>query len=259
MAVFFHAPGRSRQVSLVVYSRIVNVFLTFETTAANLLLFLPFSLQGRDKDLQPDEDQNGAAQNGRLAGEAGAELPPDDQPRGADDKGDRRDDRRADRRHQRPVLGDGKADRQRVDGGSHPLQKQATAADGFRLPAVLVADALQQHLAADVGQQTQRDPGDQDGKALEQLHHRVDADPSQQGHQGLKPGEHPCHPKHPFPAHARLIEAVGHRHRKGVHSQAHPQQQTIDEKTQTPFHGSSSQHKIKTGAARRLCPEVRFG
>ena len=81
-----------------------------------------------------------------------------------------------------------KAHRQRVDGGSHPLQHQAAPAHRAGVVLFLIADAVQQHLAADVAQQDQGDPGDQDGKALEQLHHRVDADPSQQGASG--PGSH---------------------------------------------------------------------
>ncbi len=48
-----------------------------------------------------------------------------------------------------------------IDAGSHTLHEQCSGAELRRLLGFLAPDAVQQHLAADVTQQCQRDPRDQ--------------------------------------------------------------------------------------------------
>ena len=193
------------------------------------------------KDLQPDGDEDHAAQHRRLARQLGAEFFADANACIAQHKGHRCDQCSAHQRHCQAVLRNGKAHRQRVDAGSHALHHDGAQGQSRRCGAGLLpaAQPLPQHLTANVPQQHQCDPGDDPRKRLERLQHGVDADPPRQRHSGLKPGKDPGNARHPFPAHLRLTQAVGHRHRECVHRQAHPQQQTIRKKYQIPLHCST--------------------
>ena len=189
------------------------------------------------KDFQPDHDQDRAAQYGGPAGKFCPEPFADGQPGDADEEGHGGNDQRAGKGHEKIVIHNGKAHRQRVYGGGDALNEQRVQADsvmrGFLL---LVTDALQQHFSADKEKQRQCDPGDPFLKHFKILHHRVHTDPADHGHQRLKETEHTRDAAHLFPFHSWVAQPVGERYGKGVHRQSYAEQYAVKEKLLIPFH-----------------------
>ena len=140
------------------------------------------------------------------------------------------------RSHQPAVFRNGKADGKSINAGSHALHEQCTRTQLCCFFGLFALDAIHQHFAADVAQQSQRDPRDELFKRREQLHNGVHAHPACHGHHGLKKGKGARDPAHGSPAHAGVVQAVCHRHRERIHGKAHAQQGTVEEKYNAPFH-----------------------
>lgn len=188
------------------------------------------------KNFQTYANEDDAAQNGCLAGELGAKLFADAQARHADKEGDHRNDERCRKCHQPAVFRNGEAHRKRIDTGGDALHEQCTRTQLCGLFGLFALDAIHQHFAANIAQQSQRDPRDELFKRREQLHNGVHAHPACHGHHGLKKGKGARDPAHGSPAHAGVVQAVCHGHRERVHCKAHAQQGTVEEKYKTPFH-----------------------
>ena len=171
-----------------------------------------------------------------IAGKLRAELFADAQARHADEEGDHRNDERCRQSHQPAVLRNGEAHRKGIDAGGDALHEQCTGAELCGFFGFLAPDAIHKHLAADVAQQCQRDPRDECFKGREHLHDGVHAHPAGHGHDRLKKGKGARDSAHGPPAHAGVVQAVCHRHRKRIHCKAHAQQGAVEEKYKAPFH-----------------------
>ena len=216
-----------------------------------------------EEDLQTDADEDDAAQNGCLAGQLGAELFADVQTGHAEDEGDCGDDDRCRQRHRPVVLRDGEADGKGVDAGGHALHEEGTGAQLNGLLGLFAPDALQQHLAANVRQQNEGDPGDEHLKGREQLDNGVDADPARHGHDRLKHTESARDDAHPPDGHFGVVQAVCHRDRERIHGKAHAQQSTVEEKQEIPFHTNTPPKSDRNLVRQKQNPEsarvhVRF-
>ena len=161
----------------------------------------------------------------------------DAQARHADKEGDHRNDERCRKCHQPAVFRNGEAHRKRINAGSHALHEQCTRTQLSCFFGLFALDAIHQHFAADVAQQSQRDPRDEFFKRREQLHNGVHAHPACHGHHGLKKGQRCPRSCTWFSLLMRgVVQAVCHGHRERIHCKAHAQQGTVEEKYKAPFH-----------------------
>lgn len=189
-----------------------------------------------DEDFQTNADEDNTTQDGGFAGEFGAKLFAKAQTCLTEEERDRCHDEGADQCHQPAVLRDGEADGKSVDTGGHALHKESTGAQLGGLLGFLALDALQKHLAADIAQQGQCDPGDEPFKGREQLHDGVDAEPARHGHNSLKNAKGTCNDGAPAAGHVGVMQAVGQRDRECIHGKAYAQQGAVEEKDETPLH-----------------------
>ena len=180
------------------------------------------------QNLQADENQDHTAGDLRLF------LVPQTEPvahhhaHAAEHKGGAADD--ADGRHNvHPQEREGNAHGQRVNAGGNGQQGQLAKAQRpcFFGLLVVALPHFPEHMPADEGQQAEGDPvvnaGDVLLKAAAQR-------PARQGHQGLKAAEKQGQQAGVPPVECSVhIQALAHRHRKGVHGKAHADQKQFCE------------------------------
>lgn len=113
----------------------------------------------RDKYLKSDKDQYCTAEDACLACELRTCFFTDCDTRKADKEGNNADEQTSKERFKPIIVGNGKANRERINGGSDTLHEQcAKACGGLVLARILIFDALIEHLAAYVTEQYERDP-----------------------------------------------------------------------------------------------------
>lgn len=176
------------------------------------------SQQARDENFNTDNDQDNAAQDRRFARKLRAELFAEEYAANTDTERDGGDDQGAYDRHKQTVFRDRKADGKRVDRGGDALQDQRRKADLGFFVLLLRLDAVDQHFHADEHEQNERDPRNAFFKRLKILQNGMHAYPTDHRHQRLKKREHARDTAH-FPlGHRLLVQAVGKRNGKRVHS-----------------------------------------
>ena len=202
-------------------------------------VFLPFNRLNKacNKDFETDEDEDGAAENARLARELGADLFADDDTAHADHEGDCGDDERGDQRFRKVVFLDGKADGECVDRGCHALNNESDEGDCAAFLVTFGAfDSFDEHLRADVAEKRECDPRDKLLECLKILYDRADAYPSDHRHERLKECEHTGDTGHFSELHFRLVQSVCQRNGKSVHGESHAEHNAEKEKFPSEIH-----------------------
>ena len=189
-----------------------------------------------DEDQNADEDQDCAAENTCFARELGSDLFANDDTAEADHEGDCGDQECTEKRFSEPIVCDGEADGKCVDRGRNALNEQST--EGYRtaLLTLTASDAVDEHFRADIAEKSESDPRNEKLKSGEILYDRMDADPSDQGHERLKECENTGNAKHFTELHIRLVQAVCQRNRKGIHGEPYAKHDADKEKFQTEIH-----------------------
>ena len=86
-------------------------------------------------------------------------------------------------------------------------------------------------------------------KGLETLGNGMYTGPADHGHEKLKKSKCSGNAEHPFPAHSRILQSVGHRDGKGIHSQSHTENYTFQDEIQRNLHVFSIPERSVRGAA----------
>ena len=172
-----------------------------------------------NKYLYTYDDENDTAENGGLAGHAGAEAASDAETAHADGKGDRCNEQAADEGGEHAVLGNGEANAESINAGGNALQHQSGKTHGaaVRLLSTLVLYALPQHIAADEEKKYEGYPWDKALKSGENLHNGMYAEPAYHGHEELEKGKSAGDGAHAARLHFGFIQAICKGYGKGIH------------------------------------------
>ena len=145
--------------------------------------------------------------------------------------------------------GERHAHRERVDAGRDGEDEQLAQTEGIArvgqsigefLDLDLLGAGLPDHLAADDGEDDERDPG------REGLHERRELDaggPPDQGHEPLEPSEESGDEGRPTGVEPLQLDALADAHGGGVHGEAHGYQQQFDQ-----AHGALLNSERKAGS-----------
>ena len=164
-----------------------------------------------DEDQNADEDQDRTAEDACFARKLRSDLFADDDTAEADHEGDCGDQKRAEKCFTETVVRDGKANGKCVDRGCNALNEQCAEGDRAALLALTAFDAVDEHFRTDVTEKTESDPRNEKLESGEILYDRMDADPSDQGHERLKECENTGNAEHFTELHFRLVQAVCQR------------------------------------------------